>query len=92
MCDDFWEKPVEPSAKKLPQTPAQAAGSPLQLNSARRSFLPSFNTRVWKSSDPLCVNCRLFSSPDGVGEQWNVEIQSGKHDTLEIERRTVFLL
>lgn len=42
MCDGFWEKHVEPSSKKLPLTPVQATGNPLELNLTQRSSLLHF--------------------------------------------------
>lgn len=42
MCDGFWEEHVEPSSKKLPLTPVQATGNPLELNLTQRSSLLHF--------------------------------------------------
>lgn len=42
MCDGFWEKRVEHSSKKLPLTPVQVTGNPLQLNLTQRSSLLHF--------------------------------------------------
>lgn len=58
MYDDFWEKPVEPSAKKLPQTPARAAGNPLQLNLARRSSFLCFQALLQGFGSHLSLSQR----------------------------------
>lgn len=42
MCDGFWEKCVELSAKKLPLTPVQGTGNPVELNLTQRSALLHF--------------------------------------------------
>lgn len=42
MCDGFWKKGVELSSKKLPLTPVQGTGNPVERNLTQRSALVHF--------------------------------------------------
>lgn len=44
MCDDFWEKRVEHSSKKLLLTPVQVTGNPLEFNLTQRLSLLHFTS------------------------------------------------